>query len=78
MVDFICKVFQVILFIKHIKILEYDRVDISEGIDNIVLIILLLYILREMFTEFIFGIWVKMMKLTLMNGSNLVDKKGVL
>ena len=67
-----------ILFIKHIKILEYDRVDISEGIDNIVLIILLLYILREMFTEFIFGIWVKMMKLTLMNGSNLVDKKGVL
>ena len=58
--------------------LEYDRVDISEGIDNIVLIILLLHILREMFTEFIFGIWVKMMKLTLMNGSNLVDKKGVL
>ena len=67
-----------ILFIKHIKILEYDRVDISERIDNIVLIILLLYILTEMFTEFIFGIWVKMMKLTLMNGSNLVDKKGVL
>ena len=50
-----------ILCIKHIKILEYDRVDISEGIDNIVLIILLLYILREMLTEFIFGIWVKMM-----------------
>ena len=61
MVDFIGKVFQMILCIKHIKILEYDRVDISEGIDNIVLIILLLYILREMFTEFIFGMLVKMM-----------------
>ena len=83
--------------------LEYDRIDISEGIDvnksNLpkecdiyhywyfkdtdfkhepylcngchdlmqkawALIILLLYMLREVLTEFIFGIWVKMMQLT--------------
>ena len=85
--------------------LEYDRIDISEGTDAnktnlskecdichywyfknidfkyepylcnschylmqkariIILIMLLLYMLRKMFTEFIFGIWVKMMQLT--------------
>ena len=85
--------------------LEYERIDISEGIDVnkinlskecdichywyfknigfkyepylcngchelmqkariIILIMLLLYILRKMLTEFIFGIWVKMMQLT--------------
>ena len=66
--------------------LEYDRIDISEGIDinktNLpkecdifhywyfknsilkVLIMLLLYMLREMLTQFIFGIWAKMMPLT--------------
>ena len=82
---------------------EYDRIDISEGIDfnkislskqcdichywyfkDIgfkyepylcdgchdqckklwVLIMLLLFILKEVFTEFIFGVWVKMMRLT--------------
>ena len=83
--------------------LEYDRIDISEGIDvnktNLskecdichywyfkdigfkfekylcngchdwmqklwVLIMLLLFMLKEMLTEFIFGIWAKMMWLT--------------
>ena len=31
-----------------------------------------------MLIEVIFGIWVKMMHINIMNGSNLVDKKGVL
>ena len=58
--------------------LKCDRIDISEGIDvnktslskecdNVlkwVLIMLLLFILREVLTEFIYGIWVKTMQLT--------------
>ena len=81
--------------------LEYDRIDISEGIDanktsllkecdichfwyfkdidlkhepylcngwhdlmHWVLLMLLLFMLKEVLTEFIFGIWAKMMQLT--------------
>ena len=43
--------------------LEYDRIDISEGIDinkankskKLILMMLLLSLLKEMITEFIFG-----------------------
>ena len=36
----------------------------------------ILSVLKEVLTEFFFGIWAKMMQL--MNGSHLVDKRGVL
>ena len=87
--------------------LEYGRIDISEGIDvnktNLSkecdichywyfkdigfkyepylcngLIILLLYMLREVLTEFIFWYMSKDDAVNIMNGFNLVDKRGVL
>ena len=34
--------------------------------------------LKEVLTEFTFGIWAKMMKQSIMNDSNLIDKTNVL
>ena len=97
--------------------LEYDRIDISEGTDvnktNVlkecsichycilkmlflkmkiifvmdvmiwckkhwVFMILLLFMLKGMLAEFIFWYMSKDDEINIMNGSNLVDKKGVL
>ena len=44
----------------------------------LVLTILLLFMLKDLLTEFTFGIWTKNYAIRIMNNSNLNDKMGVL